>query len=149
MDASMPIQPPVEFGGWLKKYARNRNKHFFSFISNWQQRYFILNYGKIYYYKDADKKSKQGATIYIIPHNTYYRKQYTPSPLYNTHYTHYTYYTHYTHSPSYTHTKQGSMNLENATISEEEKYTKTEVMIIHGVEDEFDLLIKADTEVER
>jgi len=42
--------------------------------------------------------------------------------------------------------KQGSMLLEGAKISEDAKYKKTQVMIIHGVEDEFDMLIQAPTE---
>lgn len=52
---------PKEIGGWARKYSRNRNRSIFSFISNWQNRYFVLSYGKLYYYKDAEKKDKKGS----------------------------------------------------------------------------------------
>jgi hypothetical protein len=42
--------------------------------------------------------------------------------------------------------KQGSMSLENAKISQDAKYKKNEIMIIHGVEDEFDMHIQAPSE---
>jgi hypothetical protein len=62
-DVWVDVLPPPDLAGWLKKFSRSRAKTLFSFVKNWQTRYVIITCGRLYYYKDVEKKEKQGVRV--------------------------------------------------------------------------------------